>query len=195
MPTRNTRHRYGWVAMLFHWTIAAFIFTNFPLGIYFSKFLQRGSPQWLVAAQLHVVIGTAVLALSFLRLGWRLMNPLPASPYESGNMRKLAVDLVHYGLYTLMIAVPLIGWGLLSLSPRPVVLFGTGPWPKFQLLASLPAASKEAVSHTLGAGHAIGAVLLVALALGHVAAAVFYHHFIRKDQVLLRMIPGTEIRA
>ena len=195
MPARNTSYRYGSVAMLFHWAIAILIFANFPLGLYFHNFLKGGSQAWLFFAQLHVSIGLTVLFLSLLRLGWRLINPAPASPYELGNKLRHVTHSAHYGLYALMILVPLIGWAMLSTSPRPMVLFGTGPWPKLQLLVSLSAASKLIVGKDLAATHLIGASLLVILALGHVAAAVFYHYFIKQDQVLQRMVPGTNVEA
>jgi cytochrome b561 len=70
-----------------------------------------------------------------------------------------------------------------------------GPGPKLWFLVSLPDAAKAALAKVLGASHAIGALLLIVLALGHVAAAVFYHHFIKKDQVLRRMTPWTDIEA
>ena len=195
MPTRNTCYRYGSIAMLFHWTIAILIFTNFPLGLYFHRFLKGGSPEWQFFAQLHVSIGLTVLFLSLMRLTWRLINQVPDIPYDIGNKMRIVTHIAHYSLYAFMIIVPLIGWGMLSVSPRPMVLFGTGPWPKLQLLVSLPTASKEVIGKTLAATHLVGASLLIVLALGHVAAAVFYHYFIRKDQVLQRMMPGTEIKA
>ena len=37
---------------------------------------------------------------------------------------KLAAYLSHYALYALMIAVPLIGWAMLSAGGYPVVLSG-----------------------------------------------------------------------
>jgi len=191
-PMKNTIHRYGSIAMLFHWTIAVLILTNFPLGIYFNS-IPRGSAQWLAFAELHVSIGISVLVLSLLRLGWRLRNPIPDLPSDSRpGVRKLA-RFTHYALYTLMILVPLLGWAIVSLPPRPLVLFGVMPWPKIGFLFSLPAAGKLAAGKILGPSHVIGAFLLIALAIGHAAAAIFYHYWIRKDQVLQRMIPGTKI--
>ena len=35
--------------------------------------------------------------------------------------------------------------------------------------------------------------LLFALAIGHLCAALFYHYMIRKDQILQRMVPGTDV--
>lgn len=193
MQAKNTNIRYGTVAMAFHWTIALLIFTNVGLGLYFVNFLARQDPLREAIGWLHVSIGISVLVLSAARLAWRLMNPAPPLPadYDSGK-RRLAVA-THYALYALMIFVPLAGWALISVTDRPLILFGFIPWPKIGFLAAMPAAAKKGIAVVFGASHVISAFLLFALAIGHFCAALFYHFMIRKDQVLQRMVPGTDV--
>src|SRR5579872_842447 len=130
MSTKNNDVRYGLVAMSFHWIIAVLILTNVGLGIWFVNFIERTDPARGAVVGLHESIGITVLVLSVLRLAWRLINPIPELPNDfSPGKRKFARG-THYTLYALMILVPLAGWALASMPPRPLMLFGAIPWPK-----------------------------------------------------------------
>jgi cytochrome b561 len=88
---------------------------------------------------------------------------------------KLAAYLSHYALYALMIAMPLIGWAMLSAADYPVVL-----WPSLWLPRIVP---QSASLHTaLWNAHFYLAFLFFALILMHLAAALF-HALIRRDGV------------
>ena len=93
-----------------------------------------------------------------------------------------------------MILVPLVGWALASIPDRPLVLgLGTIPWPKIFYIAGLSADAKKAAAGIIAPSHIILAFLLFALAIGHLCAALFYHGMIRRDQILQRMVPGTDV--
>ncbi|MES2294370.1 MAG: cytochrome b [Pseudomonadota bacterium] len=190
---RNNYVRYGTVAMAFHWTIAALVLTNIVLGIWFVNFLDRTDAVRPIVINWHESIGATVLVLSILRLAWRLMNPIPALPADFSPAKRAFAHGTHYTLYALMILVPLAGWSLASVPARPLVLFGSVPWPKIFLFAGLAPDAAKATGGTLALTHIILAVLLLLLALGHASAAIFYHYMIRKDQILQRMVPGTEV--
>ena len=194
MSARNTSLRYGIVAMSFHWTIATLIILNVVLGIWFVNFLERGDPTRGTVVSLHETFGILVLLLSLLRLGWRLMNPIPALPADFSPGKRMFARGTHYTLYALMILVPLIGWALASIPDRPLVLgLGTIPWPKIFYIAVLSADAKKVAAGIIAPSHIILAFLLFALAVGHLCAALFYHGMIRKDQILQRMVPGTDV--
>jgi cytochrome b561 len=196
VSARNNSLRYGIVAMTFHWTIAGLIILNVVLGVWFVNFLERGNPTRGLVVNLHESLGILVLLLSLLRLGWRLMNPIPALPADFSPGKRLFARGTHYALYALMILVPLIGWALASLPDRPLVLaFGAIPWPKIFYVASLSADAKKAAAGIIAPSHIILAFLLFGLAVGHLCAALFYHGMIRKDQILQRMVPGTNVTS
>ena len=83
-------------------------------------------------------------------------------------------------LYGLLFAMPLTGWAMSSAFGRPVIL-GIFPLP------DLVSVDRE-LGKDLKAIHDTLAYLLAAMIALHVTAA-FYHHFIRRDAVLLRMWP------
>src|SRR5215475_9232777 len=97
--TRNDRVRYGTVAMAFHWTIAALVVTNIVLGIWFVNFIDRADPIRRAVVNWHESIGAVVLVLSILRLGWRLMNPIPALPADFSPAKRAFAHGTHYTLY------------------------------------------------------------------------------------------------
>ena len=195
MSAGNSYVRYGTVAMTFHWIIAVLILTNVGLGIYFVNFLERTDASRAGVVNLHEFIGITVLVLSLLRLIWRLLNPIPILPADFNPAKRKFARGTHYGLYTLMILVPLVGWGLASIPPRALVLFGAIPWPKLFFIASMSTDAKKAAAGVIAPSHIILGFLLFALAIGHLSAALFYHYMIRKDQVLQRMVPGTNVTA
>ena len=94
---------------------------------------------------------------------------------------KLAAQLSHYALYVLMIAMPLIGWGMLSAAAYPVVLFGGVHLP-----AILP--QSDSLHTLLWNAHFYLAFVFFALVLLHIAAALF-HALVRRDGVFEAMAP------
>jgi cytochrome b561 len=73
------------------------------------------------------------------------------------------------------------------------MLFGAIPWPKVFYIAQMSADAKKMAAGIIAPSHIILAFLLFALAIGHLSAALFYHYMIRKDQILQRMVPGTDV--
>ena len=191
MTIANSRTRYGTVAMSLHWLIAALVIANICLGLYFSD-MSHNDPRLFALVQTHKSIGLTVLALSVLRLLWRLVNPVPPLPPGMGPFLRFAAHASHFLLYFLIIAIPLSGWALVSSSPLglPTMYFGWFEWPHIGFLAGLTRAQKIPLSHGFGATHVILAWLAIVLVPVHVLAAL-YHQFIRRDGVLKRILPGT----
>jgi cytochrome b561 len=194
VSTMNTQARYGAVAMTFHWLIAALIATNLLLGFYFANVMNSHDPGFFAIVQLHKSIGLTVLVLSVLRLGWRLVNPIPPLPADFGTALRIVARGTHYLFYLLMIAVPLMGWATVSSSPlgTPTLYFGLFSWPHIPFLAELPRAMKRGYTETFGELHALLAYSAAVLLVLHVAAAL-WHNFSRHDEILKRMVPGTRV--
>lgn len=171
--------RYSIPAIVFHWLLALMIVVSFCIGIYMVEL--PFSPQQLKLFSYHKWAGISILALSALRLLWRLFRhppqELPMPPWQ-----RQAARMIHWGMYLLFFAVPLVGWAYSSAAGFPVVMFGVLPLPDF-----VPV--DKALADAIKPWHATLAYALAALVLGHVAAAL-KHHFIDRDGLLLRMVPG-----
>ena len=177
---------YTRTAKILHWLIAGTILFMLALG-WSLDLLPKGETKFFFL-QLHKSIGITILLLSLVRLGWRLVHQAPPLPVSMLAWEKKAAAVVHVLLYVLMIGLPLSGWALVSASPRniPTILFGVLPWPHLPVLSTLE--NKKEIAGRLGDVHAAVAVMLAVLIAAHVAAAL-KHHFIVRDDVLLRMTP------
>lgn len=170
--------RYDNVAIAAHWLLALLIALNFALGAYMSDLPV--SPQRLRLFNWHKWTGITVLALSALRLAWRLGHPAPPDAPMPRWQRRVAHAL-HAALYVLFFAVPLAGWAYSSAAGFPVVWLGVLPLPDW-----VPV--DRELAETLKATHNVLGKLLALLVLGHVAAAL-KHHYIDGDGLLRRMRP------
>jgi cytochrome b561 len=70
--------------------------------------------------------------------------------------------------------------------------FGWFEWPHIGFLADLTRAQKTPLRHDFGTIHVILAWSAIVLVPIHVLAALF-HQFVRRDDVLKRMLPGTKV--
>ena len=207
MPAKNLTLRYGTVAMTLHWLIAAAVIANLCIGLYMADLLDsvKDLPKndisditsiKAVAFQLialHKSIGLTVLVLSVLRLAWRLVNPVPPPPPGLEPWIKFAGRAMHYLFYFLIVAIPLAGWLMVSVGSmgHPTAVFGLFGWPSFPILADMPRSVGHPYREFFGTAHvwlAWSAIVLIPIHIG----AALYHQFVRRDDVLLRMLPFTK---
>ena len=193
MTLRNNELRYGSVAMTLHWLIAASVLVNLGLGLYMAD-LPRSDPSRFMLFQTHKSIGLTVLVLSLVRVGWRLVNPIPPLPRGMNPALRIGAQATHYLIYFLIIAIPLAGWAMVSSSSLglPTPYFGLFSWPNIPFLAELPQATKASNIGWFKDIHSWLAFTMIGLFVLHVLGAL-YHQFLRRDDVLRRMIPGTRV--
>lgn len=172
-------HRYTTTAMLLHWLLALLILGSLAVG--YAMTGMPFSPQRLKLYNWHKWAGVVILTLSALRLLWRLTHrPPPDLPMPGWQQR--AAHATHHLLYLLFFAVPLVGWAYSSAAGFPIVVFGLLPLPDF-----VPV--DKALAAAIKPWHGWLAYTLAALVLLHVAGAL-KHHFIDRDGLLRRMLPG-----
>jgi cytochrome b561 len=179
MQLKNTASKYGAIAQLFHWTIVVLVITQFVLGLRADS-LPRGMAL-LQTLALHKSIGITILVLAILRLIWRALNPVPPMPLNTPLWQRLAGRVSHFALYALLLLMPIFGWLMSSARNFPVSWFGAVTLPDM-------IGPSEQAYRFFHEGHEFLARVLFVLALLHIAAAL-KHHFIDRDDVLLRMLP------
>ncbi|MCM2250899.1 MAG: cytochrome b/b6 domain-containing protein [Ramlibacter sp.] len=184
-PAASASRRYGTVAIALHWLLAVLIAGSFALGLYMTSL--PFSPLQLKLYSWHKWSGITILALSALRLLWRLLRrppPLPAQVTARTPGWQLVVRRwTYFVLYALFFVVPLLGWAYSSALGVPVALFGSMPLPD---LLPVDKALAETLLKPL---HNAGAYALAALAGLHAAAAL-KHRFVDHDGVFERMWAG-----
>ena len=159
-----------------HWLMAVCILAMLFIGVGMVSTIE---PKYLTLVFIHKPLGMAILILALIRLAVRLRSGAPPLPMDLPEPMKLAAHLSHYLLYILMIAMPLIGWGMLSAAAYPVVLFGGWCLPPI-----LP--QSDSLHTLLWDAHFYLAFVFFALILLHVAAALF-HALVRRDGVFETM--------
>ncbi|TCG06539.1 cytochrome B [Paraburkholderia steynii] len=175
----NTSRHFSPLARLLHWTMAVLILAMLFVGVAMVATVSHAHAT-LIA--LHRPLGVALLVLALIRVAVRLKNGSPALPDDMPALQHFAARASHLVLYGLFIAMPLIGWAMLSAGGYPVTLFGA--W-------HLPAIVPQNVDlfALLRALHTWLAFALFATVLAHIAAALF-HGLIRRDGVFSSMARG-----
>lgn len=174
---------YSGTARALHWITVALVALQVPVGlvmVYRGKTLNLWDTLTGALYNGHKLAGIAILLLVLWRLAYRFTRGAPPDEPTLEPWQKLASHANHWGLYLLLVAVPVAGYVGISLFPA-LDIFGLFKLPG--LVAPNKAAAGTAFAVHLAL--AIGLVLLIAM---HVAAALF-HYFVRKDNVLGRMIP------
>ncbi len=178
---------YDAVAISLHWLVAALIAAAFWMGLVMVDL--PFSPLRFRLYNWHKWLGIAVLALSALRLMWRVLGhrppPLPAGIPAWQLSAYRATHLVFYALFFL---VPLLGWLYTSAVGVPVVWLGWLPLP------DLIAVNKPFGDGVLKPLHSAAAYLLAGIVLVHTGAAL-KHHFVDRDRLLARMWPWWPSRG
>lgn len=171
---------YTVTARTLHWVTAALVLLMVPLGIVIAN--EWGGPAQQFLYNLHKSIGATLIPIVLVRLLYRLTYSPPPLPDDIPAIQKLAAHATHWALYGLILAQPIVGYIMTSAYPAPVPFFGL-----FNLPAIWPA--NRALSEQLSVVHLYMGLAIGAIAAVHIGAALF-HHFVRKDRVLMRMISG-----
>ena len=176
LPAARPATRYTAPAIALHWLLALMIFSSFSLGVYMSDL--PFSMSRLKLYNWHKWAGVTILALSFVRLAWRITHRPPVDVVMPA-WQATAAHATHHLLYALFFAVPLVGWAYSSAAGFPIVWFGVLPLPDF---VPVDKALAEAIKPWHG-GLAYG---MAALVLLHVAGAL-KHQWIDRDGLIDRM--------
>lgn len=181
--TESPSLRYGPVAQGLHWLLALAWLLAFGLGSYMVK--QPFSPALLKWVNWHKWLGVGILALSLLRLFWRLRHrppPLPDAVLQRmPRWQQWGHHAVHRLMYLLFVLIPLLGWAHSSARGFPIVWLGLWPLPDWVPVS-------KPLAELLKGAHQLAAWSLAALVGLHVAA-VIQHQWIRRDGLLQRMLP------
>jgi cytochrome b561 len=176
---RNTEHSWGSPAKFLHWTVAALVLVQIPLG--WAAVSWRLSPAKLDLFVWHKSLGMLILVLMVARAIWRLTSVAPALPADTRPMERRAAHLTHLFLYLLLFLMPLTGWIVNSAANIPFRMFWSIAVPAIT-------APDKAVADVAARTHMVLFVVLALLLAVHVGAAL-RHHLLKRNNVLLRMLP------
>ncbi len=177
--------RYSNATVTFHWITVALVLTQAYLGFTFA--LSDEGPARDAVFVWHKTLGMIILLLTLARVAYRLKNPPPPFPPELPAWERFAAVWNHRLFYTLLIAMPIVGFIAVS-------GFASGPTTPIAggiQVPVIPGVSRD-TGELAGEVHEIAAFLLVALILVHIAAAL-KHQFVDRWRGSARMPPFSSI--
>ncbi|MEO8779963.1 MAG: cytochrome b [Rhodanobacter sp.] len=182
VATASPSRPYGSAARWLHWSIVLMVIVQFGVAI-----LMPDIGPYTVAGtliNLHFSLGVLILVLMAVRFGNRLLHPVPLDMQSSPAWERGAAYMTQLAFYFILLVGPFLGWASASAHKLPVDVFG---------LITLPVIAAPRAHWALTAGdiHIYLMWTLAVLIALHVAAAL-YHHFLRHDGVLRRMLPGAK---
>lgn len=171
---------YSGAAKFLHWLIVALLVAQFAVAWTMPDINPRTPPNALV--DLHFSIGVTILFVALLRLLWRWRYPVPLIEDNVPVWQDRTARATHALLYLLLLVLPILGWVDAGFRALPIDFYGIVAIPPI-----VPAS--RALAGTTGDVHTLVSYVLLGVVGLHVLAAL-YHHFWRRDRVLLRMLPG-----
>lgn len=185
MPTDPTLVRYQAPLRALHWLTVLAVIVVFGVT-YLEAFFPRGSAGRAWIWWTHISVGLLLIAFIAVRIPTRFLGANPAPSKQISRPVAIASHIAHGLLYLLLIATPLVGIYLAFLRGNAVTFFSLFTIPS-------PIAANRDLARQVIEVHETLANALVILALLHAAAALM-HHYLLKDDVLVRMLPGPARR-
>lgn len=173
---RNTDHSLAIRAV--HWTTVALIAAAYALAWSRESASTEDLAAWLL--MLHRSAGVTIFLLTLLRIAVRSRSRLPEWPGDLPHWQRLAAKCTETALYVGLVSQPILGIAG-SLLRGDVSLFC---FP----VSSLVVPNRRLARDILEI-HSVFSLCLLALISLHVAAAL-HHHLVRRDDVLVRMLPA-----
>ncbi len=173
--------RYSPVAKWLHWVILILVLMQFGIAILMPDIGPHTVSGTLI--NLHFSVGVLILILMAIRFAHRLLHPVPLDMPHSPAWERWAAYAMHRAFYFILLVGPFLGWASASAHRLPVDVFG---------IISLPAIAAPRVRWALTAGDIrIYMMWTLAALIALHAAAALYHHYVRRDRVLQRMLPAA----
>ena len=180
MAARNLPARYAAPMRWMHWCVFVFVLAAYVFINLFELF-PRGSPTRANILASHYLAGLAVLLLVLPRFWLRRRHGIPAIAPPLDRWTSLLGKITHVALYAFLLVQPVLGVITLQVGGKPVSLFG------FTLIPAFVSTPDRDLSHQLEEIHAtIGTTFYWVIGL-HILAAL-WHHFVRRDNMLRRML-------
>jgi cytochrome b561 len=179
-PAGGESSGYNRVMRAMHWATTVLLLASFLAVWRIDNAANHAEAAWLV--MVHRSFGVAILLLTAARLAYRQRSHIPSLPAAMPATQRLAAHIAVAILYTLLLAQPLLGMAASMAHGDRIVLFGG-------LTLPLVLPVDKVLARQMFQVHSWTAMALLTL-IGLHAVMALHHHFVRKDAVLARMLPG-----
>lgn len=177
---RSDDRQYSGFAKLLHWLTALTVVGMFALGLWMVE-LSYYDSWYRTAPDIHKSIGIALVMVTALRLVYKFVMPQPGALPGHSPLVRVAAKVVHSVIYLLLLVMFVSGYLITTAKGDSLVVFGG--------YLEIPSvfSGVDNLEDKAGEVHEIVAFTLIGLAVLHALAAL-KHHFIDRDDTLLRMI-------
>lgn len=177
--------RYSPAQQILHWVTVLLMFAVLPVAWVVTS-LKQDTPKFLFYLDIHKALGLSILALTGVRLVWRLFDRPPAHPPSMAPWNRALATGVTLALLVLMIVMPVTGYLWTTGHGFDVDPFGL----RFPRIAF----KNRAVGDAAAAVHTSGQWLVYGL-IGLHLAGVSYHLVVKRDGLLGRMLPAQALEG
>ncbi len=174
--------RFSSISIGLHWLMVVLLIVVYAT-VELKGLFPKGSDLRQALKPLHSGLGIAILILVTIRIAYNAFQVTPAIVPKPPRWQHLSSKLMHYVLYLFLVGVPVVGWLMLSAKGKPIIFFGLelpaliGPDRAF-------GKRLENLHETLAqAGYFL---------IGLHALAALFHHYIVRDNTLVRMLPALK---
>lgn len=176
---RNTQSKFGAVTIFIHWLMAVVVIGQFSFGLYMLS-INYYNPLYKVLTHYHKSIGILFICLLGIRLCWKAINSRPTPAPGVKQWEHNAGRLAQGAMLFLLIIVACFGYLISTAKGHSIEVFN---W--FEVPATIT--SIEDQEDWAGEFHYWFALSVTIIASIHAIAAL-KHHFIDKNETLLRML-------
>jgi cytochrome b561 len=177
MSAATEQRQFTVLMRLFHWLTAALVLTMLGIGV--AMVASLADYHRLVS--IHRPLGIIILIVVVIRFVNRRYSTLPPFPASMSPRERSVASAAELFLYALLVAQPLVGWGMLSAASYPITLYES-----IHLFPILP--HSVMLYAVLRRTHTVLAYLLFLAFLGHLGAVLF-HTWVERDGTFSRMAP------
>lgn len=178
--SNNTDLRHHPIVIILHWFTVTIVLAIVSIILIREDIDGRAIKQLLL--DWHRSLGFLVLAVMLTRLALRFTLRAGNIDHQLPFLLNYLSKAGHAIIYILLITIPLLGWAQSSARGQTVHLFGVVSIRSFPFIER-----NRDLAETLATWHEVIAWLMLATVFFHAAAAL-WHHFIRRDAVLLSML-------
>ncbi|WCR58046.1 cytochrome b [Wolbachia endosymbiont of Ctenocephalides felis wCfeJ] len=170
-------NKYSLGLRIIHWVMAVFIIGMLCSGFYMKSLPMSSEIKFNIYA-IHKAFGVTILGLIIVRIFFRVFTYVPSLPATLSRFEINASKTVHFGLYALMILMPLSGYIMSSASGREI---------KYLFHIPLLISRNKEVANIANGTHSMLAYFMVFFIVLHILAAL-KHTFIDKQNIFKRII-------
>jgi len=182
VPQPQSDLRYDRTTIVLHWIVVVFVIGLYAAAIIWGE-LPRGTPMRKLLQALHISFGLLFIVLLAWRVYWRLFRRRKLPAASGSTAQRLAAAVVQNGLYVMLVAQAVIGVCWRIAQQEPLAFFWLFEFPEPQIF-------DKATKQLLGLAHEYLGHAIIIVAAVH-ALVGLYHHFVLRDGLMRRILPGS----